>query len=110
MTTPITLTYKDKKYKLEYSPYSITRMNQKGFDISALEDNLQAITQLSVLFWGAFVKNEPFMAIEDTDAILINVKEKDKLAEKLMEMLIGVVQSMSDESENDEGNATWEVG
>lgn len=111
MTTPITLTYKDKKYKLEYSPYSITRMNKKGFDLSALDNNAQAVTQLPVLFWGAFVKNEPFIDMNETDEMLVHAKDKDKLAAKLFEMLIDVVEAMSDDPDGDDGkNATWEVG
>lgn len=59
-----------REYTLEYSRKTVSKAEQKGFDINQLES--KPATMIPLLFWGAFLMHHPHMTQEQTDKILFD--------------------------------------
>lgn len=101
----INLDYKGKKYVLEYTRETVKIIEKLGFSFEKYSENM--MTQIPIVFNGAFLKNHKFMKNEEIQEIYDNIKDKKGLLEALISMISDCYTSLLDE--NNEGNATWEM-
>ena len=59
-----------KEYTLEFSRKSVSKAEQAGLDINAIE--AKSMTMIPLLFWGAFLMHHPYMTKDQTDKILFD--------------------------------------
>ena len=107
MSKTITLTFESKDYVLEFTKDTIRRMEAAGFAIR--DAQTKPMTTLPTLFSGAFLANNRWVKQEVIDKIYANLKDKESLMFKLIEMYNEQVESLFDEPEESEKNATWEA-
>ena len=105
MSKQITITYNDKEYILEFNRNSVLKLEMLGFNISNASE--RPLNSISLLFYGAFLKNQPHTKKELTDEILGTLKNINELFSKLVEMYNDSIKFLTDEVE--EGNAGWEA-
>lgn len=104
MNTKINITYKDVPYVLEYNRYAIKAMEAAGF---VLEDFRKSpMTSVDLAFQGLFVKNHKNTKESVITEIYNALKDKEKLIEKMLEMIGETYNSLLDDSS---GNLTWDV-
>lgn len=102
----INLDYKGKKYVLEYTRETVKTIEKLGFSFDKYSEN--PMTQIPIVFNGAFLKNHKFMKNDEIQEIYDSLKDKQKLMEGLLSMISDCYTSLMDDS-NNEGNATWEI-
>lgn len=103
----INLTYKGKTYTLEYTRRTVAQMEKAGFLITDVDT--KPVTTIPALFAGAFASHQKFIKPEVVEEIFENIKGKDTLISKLVEMYQETALSLLDEPEEEnEGNANWE--
>jgi hypothetical protein len=107
MANQIKLTYQGENYILEFTRRSVELMERQGFIAEELLK--KPMTNLPALFAGAFIANHRFVKRETIDAIYEKLPNKQDLMTKLVEMYNEPIQSLLDEPEDAEGNATWEA-
>lgn len=104
MAKTINITYKEKKYVLEYTRKSIKLLEAQGFVIADLEK--KPVTLIPKLFYGAFLAHQPTIKQDITDEIFEQIPNKEELLSKLSEMFIEPIEALMGDST--EGNAKWE--
>lgn len=92
------------EYQLEFDRDSITYLERQGFALDKY--STQPMTQIPLLFKGAFYKNHRFVKDYEKDKIFENIKNKDKLMAALVEMVGESYETLV--KDNDEGNVEWE--
>ena len=92
------------EYQLEYDRASITYLEKIGFSLENYSK--QPMTQMPLLFKGAFIKNHRFVKEDEINKIFDNIKGKDKLMAALVEMVGESYEALV--KDNDEGNVEWE--
>lgn len=108
MNTKINLTYKGVPYTLEYDRMSVKILEKNGFNID--EFLAKPISNIEMVFAGAFIKNHRKTKQDLIEEIFTKCKDKDKLIGSLSQMIQETYESVLEEpSEDDEGNASWEV-
>lgn len=108
MNTKINLTYKGVPYTLEYDRMSVKILEKNGFNID--EFLAKPISNIEMAFAGAFIKNHRKTKQDLIEEIFSKCKDKDKLLGILSQMIQETYDSLLEEpSEDDEGNASWEV-
>ena len=96
-----------KEYTLAYDRNSCAKMSRKGFDV---EDIKKApIIGIPKLIYGAFLKFHPDLSTDKIDEIWAEVKGKEALMYKLMELYSEPIIALLDEPKDDAKNAIWEV-
>ena len=93
-----------KEYHLEFDRNSITYMESRGFSLSKYSE--QPMTQIPLLFRGAFFKHHKFIKTDEIDKIFDGLKNRDKLMASLVEMAGESYQTLVED--NNEGNVEWE--
>lgn len=106
MNTKITFKYKDTPYTLEYDRNTISRLEQAGF--SASEFMKSPLTNVDLVFRGAFLKNHRKTSDTVIDEIFKNIKDKEKLVNTLLTMINECYETLFDNNE-DEGNIEWDT-
>lgn len=95
-----------KEYVLEFTRKAAERIEKQGFDITQM--GTYPVTQVSMLFHAAFLKNYSYIKRETTDEIYESQKGKFSLVNYLVEMYVETVQTLvGDEEPCDEENPTW---
>ena len=113
MSTTVTITYQKQQYVLEYSRNAVKQMEQQGFVIDQLGD--KPMTMVPLLVYGAFMKNHKGIKRSLVDEIYEHLVDKigdgeDGFIQVLLEMYAETVNTLTDNSAVDEGNAaTWKV-
>lgn len=109
MNTKINLTYKDVPYCLEYDRMSVKTLEANGFSIEKFLE--KPMSNIEMVFAGAFIKNHRKIKQELVDEIYSKCKDKDKLIKTLTTMIEETYDVLFDEpdGDTDEGNAEWEV-
>ena len=102
----IKINYEAKTYTLEYTREVVKIMEKQGFDMEKIES--QPLTQITLLFRGAFIQNHREIAIKTVDDILEEIENKEDLLRKLVTMYQETVVTLIGESSKKEKNATWE--
>lgn len=107
MNTRINLTWNGEEYTLEYNRTAVRMLEQSGF---VLDEFLKKpMTNIELVFSGAFIKNHKNLSQNVIDEIFAKSKNKGDLVVTLQKMIQETYDSLLDEPEGDEGNATWEV-
>jgi hypothetical protein len=111
MNKQVKINYEEKEYILEYTRDTVRQMEREGFKASEMTET--PMLMLPMAFAGAFKKNHRFIKKEIVDDIFDAIKNKTGLVEVIGEMIGECYNSLmgntEDESESQEGNATWEI-
>lgn len=114
MSTKITVTYNSQEYVLEYSRNAVKQMEQQGFVLDQISD--KPMTMVPLLVYGAFIKNNKGIKRNLVDEIYENIADKigsddeNGFIQTLLEMYAETVNTLTDNSPADEGNAAvWKV-
>lgn len=113
MSTTITVTYQKNDYVLEYSRNSVKQMEQQGFVLEKLSE--QPMTQIPLLVYGAFIKNNKGIKRSLVDEIYEHITDKigdgdNGFIHALLEMYAETMNALTDNDSVDEGNrAVWKV-
>lgn len=112
MSKSITIVYNDREYKLEFTRKTVQKMEAQGFVSSEIFD--KPATMIPELFAGAFLANHRFVKRELINSIYDEIRNKDELLSKLIDMYQEPILTLmgtddSEESSDDEGNAIWEA-
>lgn len=100
------LEYDGKTYTLCYDLKSCKKLDAMGFRYREAYDTIA--TSVPLLFYGAFLCHHSYMTPEKTEKILLSLKGKQELFDRLIEMYTDALLSVSGEPETDDGkNATW---
>lgn len=100
-----TITVSDEygnKYRLEYTKNTIVRMEKSGFSMEKF--NEAPVSMITMLFQGAFMANHPSVKAETVEKIYENLKDKEGLLKRLIEMYTEHADKLVEE-----GNAEWEA-
>lgn len=103
----ITMTYKKTEYVLEYNRQSVKTMESQGFILDEITS--KPMTMIPMLFAGAFIKNHRGIKRSLIDEIYDNINDKTGLMQGLIEMYAETLSSLTDDTENNEGNAVWAI-
>lgn len=113
MATQITVTYKKNDYTLEYTRNAVRQMEQQGFVLEKLSE--QPMTMVPLLVYGAFTKHHKGIKRSLMDEIYEHIADKigdgdNGFIQALLEMYADTVNTLTDNSSVDEGNAAvWKV-
>jgi hypothetical protein len=113
MSTTITVTYNKQTYELEYSRNAVKQMEQQGFVLDQIGD--KPMNMVPLLVYGAFMKNHKGIKRALVDEIYDHIVDKvgdgeTGFIQALLEMYSETVNTLTDSSSVDEGNAaTWKV-
>ncbi|MBR1750443.1 MAG: DUF5055 domain-containing protein [Ruminococcus sp.] len=101
-TDPVT----DRELTLEFNRAAVRAMENAGFNFDmAREKPLNFFTSL---FAGAFRMHHRAMRSKEIEALQENLSNKEELTEKLMEMYLETIESISSDKGDDEKNLiTW---
>ena len=109
----ITINYGKAEYTLEYNRQSVKTMEAQGFVLDELTS--KPMTMIPLMFQGAFIKNHKGIKRALVDEIYEHIVDKigdgeDGFIQVLLEMYAETVNTLTDNSAVDEGNAaTWKV-
>ena len=113
MSTTVTITYQKQQYILEYSRNAVKQLEQQGFVVDQLGE--KPMTMVPLLVYGAFIKNHKGIKRALVDEIYEHIVDKigdgeDGFIQVLLEMYAETVNTLTDTSAVDEGNAAiWTV-
>ena len=107
MNTKINLTYNNVQYVLEYDRATIKLLEANGLDINNFLE--KPMNNIELAFAGAFVKNHRKVGQNIIDEIFKKCPDKTGLMNVLLKMIQESYDSLFDEPEENEGNASWEV-
>lgn len=107
MAKQIKIKFNDEEYILEYSRNTAKVMERAGFDVNAI--GTMPNIQIPLLFQGAFLTHHKRLKEAEINAIWKQLKGKEELITKLAEMYGDTANTLLDEPEGEEGNASWEV-
>lgn len=108
MSKKLEFTYNGKEYTLEYNRRTIETMYNR-WKYAPSENTYELLIKLPILFRGAFLMHHPTTKSELIDEIYSQMKDKNILIEKLVEMYNEPVLSLMDNEEIGEssGNIEW---
>lgn len=109
MNTKIKFAYKDVPYTLEYNRASIKQLESAGF---VLENFMQTpMSSIELAFRGAFLANHRNTASNEKliTEIYDNMGDKEKLVDKLIEMIGETYETLLSNNEDKEGNIKWDI-
>ena len=97
----INFKYNDKSYCLEYTRETVKQMEASGFKIGDIGD--MPATRIEQLWAGAFLAHERMVSNTVIEKMYKEMKNKEKLLQKLTEMYNATLSYLMD----DEGNVEW---
>lgn len=107
--TVIRFNFEGKNYVLGFNRKTVKQMENEGFNFDDMK--VKPLTCVSDLFAGAFKMNHRFEKREVIERIHANIKDKDKITEKLVQMYSDTIKSLmaDDDSEENENLIDWSV-
>lgn len=105
MAKQITLNYEGVDYTLEFTRKTAAELETRGFLIEELFKKPNV--RMPELFAGAFLAKCRYVQPDKIRAIYSKIADKEKFIGKLAEMYYETIQTLFDEPEESEGNATW---
>lgn len=105
MSKTLRVTYDGETYTLEFTRETISLMEKQGFRVQDVED--KPMSTLPVLFAGAFLAHHRKIKPGVISKIFDHLTNKVDLIAKLGEMYAEPLETLFDDPEGDEGNATW---
>lgn len=103
----IKVEYKGKSYELGFTRNTISAMERQGFNIEEISS--KPMTMLPMFWQGAFAAYNKNVKRNLMDEIYDNIRDKQGLIAALCEMYAEAINTLTDEPEEDKGNATWEI-
>lgn len=105
----INITYKEKKYKLEFTKDTVRMTERRGFNINEVFDYPQ--TNVPLLLWGVFQANHRWIQMDLIEEIFEDVPDKPDFLGKLLEMYNEPISQLlgTNEDANKGKNAKWEA-
>lgn len=103
----IRVEYKGKSYELGFTRNTIVAMERQGFAIDKMSS--MPMTMLPMFWQGAFAAYNKNVKRNLIDEIYDNICNKEGLIAALCEMYAEAINALTDEPEEDKGNATWEI-
>ena len=101
-------TYDGADYTLEYTPYSVRKMEDEGFDFAKIGDRVVNVGY--DLFSGAFIAKHNYVPRKTRDAMYEEIVTVNENGDNLLETLSGMLK---DELEyiasKPRGNVNWTV-
>ena len=107
MAKTITLQYKGAEYVLEFTRKTVEQLEEAGFKIRDVGS--KPITILPTLFKGAFLAHCSYLKDDVVEEIYKQIPNKKDFMEKLIEMYSDPIETLFDEPEPSEKNASWAV-
>lgn len=103
----LNIAYKGKTYELSFTRNTVVALERQGFNIGELSD--RPMTLLPMFFQGAFMARNKGIKRDLMDEIYKNIRDKSGLISALTELYSETLSTLTDEPEEGEGNATWEI-
>lgn len=101
------IAYKGKNYELGFTRNTVSAMERQGFVITELSN--KPMTMLPMLWQGAFAAYNKGMKRNLMDEIYEHIRNKEGIIAALTELYVEPLNALTDEPEEGEGNATWEI-
>lgn len=105
----IRFNFEGKNYVLGFNRKTVKQMENEGFNFDDM--GIKPLTCVSDLFAGAFKMNHRFEKREVIERIHANIRDKDKITEKLVQMYSDTIKSLmaDDDSEENENLIDWSM-
>ena len=103
----IRIEYKGKSYELGFTRNAIVAMERQGFNIEEISS--KPMTMIPMFWQGAFAAYNKNVKRSLVDEMYENIRDKQGLIAALCEMYAEAINTLTDEPEEDKGNATWEI-
>lgn len=100
---PITFTYNDVDYTLEFSRKTVQALESQGFSLNKMSD--RPATMIPLLFKGSFLMHHKNTKEETINAIYKALKNKEELIQKLLELYAAPISELLDDENS--GNLEW---
>lgn len=105
MSKKIEFDYEGEHYTLEYNRKSVEMLEKNGFKLDGFESKL--MTNIPLLFHGAFFMHHPTMVVSKVDEIYDNLSDKKQIAAQLYGMVAETYNTLFEE--NEEGEDTKKI-
>lgn len=99
--------YKGKNYELGFTRSTVTMLERNGFEISKISS--MPMTMLPMFWQGAFAAYNKNVKRALMDEIYEHIADKQGLIAALTELYAETLNTLTDEPEEGQGNATWEI-
>ena len=103
----IKVAHKGKSYELGFTRNSIVAMERQGFNIEEISS--KPMTMIPMFWQGAFTAYNKNIKRSLMDEIYDSICDRQGLIAALCEMYAEAINTLTDEPEEDKGNATWEI-
>ena len=103
----IKVAHNGKSYELGFTRNSIVAMERQGFNIEEISS--KPMTMIPMFWQGAFAAYNKNIKRALMDEIYDNIRDKEGLIAALCDMYAEAINALTDEPEEDKGNATWEI-
>ena len=107
MAKQITLTYNGETYTLEYTRRTVSDMERAGFDWRDIKS--KPMSTYPMLFYGAFLAHHRKIKESLTKEIYDKTPQREELTGKLAEMYADTLNTLFEEPEESEKNASWKA-
>lgn len=99
--------YKGKNYELGFTRSTVTSLERQGFEINKISS--MPMTMLPMFWQGAFSAYNKNVKRALMDEIYEHISDKQGLIAALTELYAETLNTLTDEPEEGQGNATWEI-
>lgn len=99
--------YKGKNYELGFTRNTVVTLERNGFDINKISS--MPMTMLPMFWQGAFAAYNRGMKRALMDEIYEHIADKQGLISALTELYAETLNTLTDEPEEGQGNAKWEI-
>lgn len=106
MSKKLEFTYKGKDYTLEFNRKAVETMYTR-WKYTPSEDVYEMLIKLPTLFRGAFLMHHPTVKNDVIDEIYENMKDKNALIGKLVEMYNEPMLALVEDGDGESGNIEW---
>lgn len=99
--------YNGKTYELGFTRNTVVSMERQGFNVNEIGN--KPMTMLPMFWQGAFAAYNKGVKRALMDEIYENIRDKSGLISALTELYAETLNTLTDEPEDEKGNATWEI-
>ena len=99
--------YNGKNYELGFTRNTVVAMERQGFNVNEIGN--KPMTMLPMFWQGAFAAYNKGVKRALMDEIYDNIRDKSGLISALTELYAETLNTLTDEPEDEKGNATWEI-
>lgn len=99
--------YKGKNYELGFTRNTVVAMERNGFSVNEIGN--KPMTMLPMLWQGAFAAYNKGVKRALMDEMYDSIRDKQGLIGALTELYAETINTLTDEPDEEKGNATWEI-